>query len=374
MTSARPPSGPLSGIRVVELVGLGPGPYAAQLFADLGAEVVSIDRPGAKPAFTTDRGKRSIVLDLRRPGATEAVLRLCERSDALIEGFRPGVAERLGLGPEAVHARAPGSVYGRMTGWGQTGPWAKTAGHDLNYIGLTGALAAMGEAGRPPVPPLNFVGDYGGGSLFLVMGLLAGIIEAKRTGRGRVVDAAIVDGAASFMGVVASLGAMGQWSGEREDNLIDGGAPFYRCYETSDGRWMAVAPIEPQFLAVMLDVLGVEPSAYGAQLDKAEWPRQRALLEGVFARRTRDEWAEAFDGTDACVTPVLSFAEAMDHPQNRARALYEARGGLTQPKVAPVMGESVPVPAMPERGADGAAVLGELGYTDEEAAALLSPR
>ena len=364
---------PLTGLRVVEFVGLGPGPYAGQLLADLGAEVIAIDRPGPKPAFTTDRGKRSVLLDLRAEGAAEAALRLCETSDALIEGFRPGVMERLGLGPAEVAARAPALVYGRMTGWGQTGPWAGVAGHDLNYVGLTGALHAMGEAGRPPTPPLNFVGDYGGGSMFLVMGLLAGVIEARATGRGRVVDAAILDGTASFMGVVASLGAMGQWTGARQANLIDGGSPFYRCYGTSDDGWLAVAPIEPQFLAVMLGVIGVDPSEYGAQHDRAEWSRQRALLEGVFASRTRDAWAEAFDGTDACVTPVLSFAEAMDHPQNQARALYAARGGLTQPKVAPVMGEAA-VPEMPERGGDGRAVLAELGYTGSEADALLSSR
>ena len=371
MTQTAP--GPLYGIRIVEFVGLGPGPYAGQLLADLGAEVVAIDRPGPKPAFTTDRGKRSVLLDLHRDGAAEAALRLCATADALIEGFRPGVMERLGLGPDEVAACAPALVYARMTGWGQTGPWAGTAGHDLNYIGLTGALGAMGEAGHPPMPPLNFVGDYGGGSLFLVMGLLAGIIEARATGQGRVVDAAILDGTASFMGVVASLGAMGQWTGEREDNLIDGGAPFYRCYATSDAKWLAVAPVEPQFLAIMLEVLGIDPSEYGTQLDKAEWPRQRALLERGFAERTRDEWAAVFDGTDACVTPVLAFAEAMEHPQNQARALYAARGGMTQPKVAPVMG-AAPAPAMPERGGDGRAVLGELGYTDEEAEALLSAR
>ena len=364
--------GPLYGLTVVELVGLGPGPYAGQLLADLGAEVVAIDRPGFKPPMTTDRGKRSVVMDLRGDGASEAVLRLCERADALIEGFRPGVAERLSLGPKHVHARNPKLVYGRMTGWGQTGPWAKKAGHDLNYIGLTGALHAMGEAGRPPTPPINFVGDYGGGSMFLVMGLLAGVIEARATGQGRVVDAAILDGTASFMGVVSSLDALGQWSGVREDNLIDGGAPFYRCYRTQDGGWMAVAPIEPQFLAQMLGVIGVDPSEYGAQMDKAEWPRQRALLEGVFARRTRDEWAAAFDATDACVTPVLSYAEAMDHPQNQARALYEARGGRTEPKVAPMMGEGAAVPNAVERGADGKAVLTELGYTEEEAERLLA--
>ena len=365
-------TGPLQGLTVAELVGLGPGPYAGQLLADLGAEVVAIERPGFRPPMTTDRGKRSVVMDLRGDGAAEAVLRLCERSDALIEGFRPGVAERLGLGPEEVHARNPRLVYGRMTGWGQTGPWAGKAGHDLNYIGLTGALHAMGEAGRPPVPPINFVGDYGGGSMFLIMGLLAGVIEARTTGRGRVVDAAILDGTASFMGVVASLEALGQWSGARSDNLIDGGAPFYRCYEAKDGGWLAVAPIEPQFLAEMLAVIGVGPSEYGAQMDKAEWPRQRALLESVFARRTRDEWAAAFDATDACVTPVLSYAEAMEHPQNQARALYEARGGRRAPKVAPVMGVEAAAPRAPERGADGAAVLRELGYTDDEAAALLA--
>ena len=364
--------GPLAGVRVVELGGIGPGPYAGQLLADLGAAVVAIARPGGALPMTTDRGKRSVMMDLRQSGAAEAVLRLCERSDALIEGFRPGVAERLGLGPDAVAARAPALVYGRMTGWGQTGPWAHKAGHDINYIGLTGALHATGEAGRPPMPPLNALGDYGGGAMFLIMGLLAGIIEARATGKGRVVDAAIVDGTASFMGVVSSLGAFGQWTDAREANLLDGGAPFYRCYWTKDGGWMAAGAIEASFFAEMLAVLGVDPSEYGGQMDRDAWPRQRALLEAVFARRTRDAWSAAFDGTDACVTPVLSFAEAMDHPQNQARALYAARAGRTEPKVAPVMGAEADAPMVPERGGDGKAVLKELGYTEEEATALLA--
>lgn len=357
---------PLAGVRVLELAGIGPGPYAAQLLGDLGAEVVCVRRPGPQLPFLTDRGKRFVTLDLRADGAAEAVLRLAERSDLLIEGFRPGVTERLGIGPDVVRARAPALVYGRMTGWGQTGPWAGRAGHDLNYVGLTGALHAMGEAGRPPTPPLNLVGDYGGGSLFLCLGLLAALTRARETGEGSVVDAAILDGVASMMGVVGSLAALGQWTGERQDNLIDGGAPYYRCYACADGGYVAVAPIEARFFALMLAGLDIDQSEYGDQNDRAAWARQHAMLEARFAERSRDDWAAVFDGTDACVTPVLSYEEAMDHPQNEARGLYAEAGGTRQPKVAPVVGAGAPLP----EASAGGDVLAELGYTDEERAAL----
>ena len=355
---------PLEGIRVAELVGIGPGPYAGQLLADLGAEVIAIDRPAPRPPLVTDRGKRSVILDLRAEGAAEAVLTLCETTDLFIEGFRPGVAERLGVGPDAVRARNPALVYGRMTGWGQTGPWARTAGHDINYVALTGALHAMGEAGRPPPPPLNLVGDYGGGSMFLVTGLLAGLLRARTTGEGSVVDAAIVDGVASLMGVVPSLAALGLWSPGRQANMIDGGAPYYRCYACRDGGYVAAGPIEPQFLAIMLETLGIDPGEYGAQNDKDEWPRQHALLEARFAERARDEWAAVFDGTDACVTPVLSWQEARTHPQGVARGLYPEEDGRVQPKVAPATGAAdAPVPPLPARGAHTEAVLSGLGLS-----------
>lgn len=363
---------PLEGITVVELVGIGPGPYAGQLLADLGAQVIAIDRPAPRPPLVTDRGKRSVILNLREEGAAEVVLSLCEQADLLIEGFRPGVAERLGVGPDAVRARNPGLVYGRMTGWGQTGPWATTAGHDINYVALTGALHAMGEAGRPPTPPLNLVGDYGGGSMFLVMGLLAGLLRARTTGEGSVVDAAIVDGTASLMGVVPSLAALGLWSAERQDNMIDGGAPYYRCYACKGGGYMAAGPIEPQFHAEMLRVLGIDPAAHGDQNDKSAWPRQHAALEARFAERTREEWADAFAGTDACVTPVLTWREAREHPQGQARDLYPDAHGTTQPKVAPVMdADAAPVPPVPTRGAHTAEVLSDLGL-DEDAISRLS--
>ena len=363
---------PLTGIRALELVGIGPGPYAGQLLADLGAEVVAIDRPAPRPPLVTDRGKRSVILNLRREGAAEAVLSLCETADLLIEGFRPGVAERLGLGPDVVRARNPALVYGRMTGWGQTGPWAHTAGHDINYVALTGALHAMGEAGRPPTPPLNLVGDYGGGSLFMVRGLLAGLLRAKTTGEGSVVDAAIVDGVASLMGVVPSLAALGMWSAERQDNMIDGGAPYYRCYACKDGGYMAAGPIEPQFFAQMLAILGIDPSEYGGQNDKDAWPRQHALLEARFGERTRDEWAATCGGTAACVPPVLTWREARAHPQGAARNLYPDAQGRVQPKVAPVLGEhAAPVPPLPERGAHTEDVLSGIGL-DAQAISRLS--
>ena len=357
---------PLQGVRIIELVGIGPCPYAGQLLADLGAEVIAVDKPQPGVRGLHDRGKRSVTLDLRADGAAEAVLRLCEGADALIEGYRPGVAERLGLGPDAVRARKASLVYGRMTGWGQTGPWAKKAGHDINYIGLTGALHAMGEAGAPPPPPLNLVGDYGGGSLFLVAGLLAAMLRAKTTGEGSVVDAAILDGTASLMGIVHTLKATGMWTEERQANLLDGGAPFYRCYACADGGFMAVGAIEPQFHAEMLRILKIDSEAHGAQLDRAAWPRQHAALAARFAEKPRDAWAALFEASDACVTPVLSLAEAQSHPQNRARALTATRDGVAHTKVAPVIGGGAMPGGVPAHGADTAAVLAELGYGEDD--------
>ena len=355
---------------MVELVGIGPGPYAGQLLADWGASVTAVDRPAPRPPLVSDRGKRSVILDLRAAGAADVVLDLCAEADLLIEGFRPGVAERLGVGPDAVRARNPALVYGRMTGWGQTGPWAGTAGHDINYIGLTGALHAMGEAGRPPTPPLNLVGDYGGGSLFLVAGLLVALLRAKTTGEGSVVDAAIVDGTASLMGVVPSLATLGLWSPERQANMIDGGAPYYRCYACADGGYMAVGAIEPQFFAIMLERLGVAPDAFGGQNDKDAWPRQHETLEAVFAKRARDEWAAVFAGSDACVTPVLTWEEASAHPQGAARRLYQDVDGTQHPRVAPSFGEDVAPPPVPPRGQDTRTVLEGLGLSGGDIARL----
>jgi len=361
-------SGPLTGLRVLELAGIGPGPYAGQLLADLGAEVTVVHRPGPDAPTVDMRGKRSVVIDLRKPGAAEVVLKLAERSDVLIEGNRPGVAERLGIGPDAVHARNPKLIYGRMTGWGQTGPWSGMAGHDINYISLTGALFAMGEADRPPPPPLNLVGDYGGGSLFLVFGIMAALWRAQTTGKGEVVDAAIVDGVASMMGMFNSLAAAGAWGPNRQANWLDGGAPYYRCYRTKDGGFMAVGAIEPKFFETLLEKLGLDATAFGAQNDNARWPSQHKTLEETFLTKTRDEWAALFDNIDACTTPVLSHQEAPSHPHNAARVSHAKVGRLTHPHAAPrfLAEPDWTPPASAPKGADTEAVLQEAGVSATE--------
>ena len=352
-------SGPLANLRVIELAGLGPAPLAGQLLADLGADVIVVDRK-AGPADPTDvnrRGKRSIVLDLKSDDGREAILRLAERSDALIEGFRPGVMERLRLGPDDVAARAPRLVYGRMTGWGQDGPLSHTAGHDIGYLALTGALAAMGPPDRPRAP-INLAADYAGGTMFLLFGLLAALWERQTSGQGQTVDAAMVDGVPALMGLVHTMRARGQWRDEREANLLDGGAPFYRTYECADGRFVAVGPLEPQFFAELCAGLGVELEQY----DVAAWPDHHRRLEAVFAMRTRDEWAAAFEGTDACVAPVLRMGEAPAHPHMRARGTF-MEGDVLQAAPAPRFDRTpAPPPREPRApGADTDAVLAELG-------------
>lgn len=329
-------TGPLAGVRIVEFQGIGPVPLAAMILADMGAEVIRLGRPGVQDmgAPILNRGRLEVGIDLKSPDGRDAALRLLDQADALLEGFRPGVMERLGLGPEVVHARNPRLVFGRMTGWGQTGPLSDRAGHDINYISLTGALHAIGQAGAPPPPPLNLVGDYGGGAMFLVTGVLAAIIRAKTSGKGDVVDVAMTEGTINLLAMFHAFLAAGRWRDKRQANLLDGGTPFYRCYECADGKWVAVGCLEPQFFAAFLA---------GLELDAAEWPqhdiaRWPALAEAIAARfrtRTRDEWATHFGPTDACVTPVLSFAEAPHHPHNAARGSYAEVGGVTQPAPAP---------------------------------------
>ncbi|MGI5241958.1 CaiB/BaiF CoA transferase family protein [Dactylosporangium sp. CA-139066] len=336
-------TGPLHGLRVLELAGIGPGPFAAMLLADLGADVVRVDRMGPGSPLAGDpaadllnRGKRSIAVDLKHPAGVAAVLGLAERAQVLVEGWRPGVAERLGVGPDAVLARNPALVYGRMTGWGQDGPLAATAGHDVDYIALAGALDPIGPAGGPPQIPVNFVGDFGGGSLYLVVGLLAALREAERTGRGQVVDAAIVDGAAHLTMMLHGLRATGHWQDHRGGNLLDGGAPFYAIYETADGRHVAVGALEPQFFAELLRRLDLadDPDLPG-QFDLPRWPELRRRFAQRFAGRTRDEWAAHFAGSDACVTPVLALGEAPRDPHLRARGTFVERHGTVQPAPAP---------------------------------------
>lgn len=371
--------GPLEGLRFVEFAGLGPGPFAAMLLGDLGAEVVRIDRRPASGGASLDnrhafilRGRKSLALDLKRPTGVEAALRLIDRADGLIEGFRPGVMERLGLGPDVCMARNPRLIYGRMTGWGQDGPLAQTAGHDINYIGVTGALHAMGDVDRPPAPPLNLVGDFGGGSLFLVMGLLAGILETQRSGRGQVVDCAIVDGTIAMMANVWGFLAEGRWKDERQMNHIDGRAHFYRCYETSDRKFLSVGPIEPQFYAQMLARAGIDAADLPGQWDRAQWPEASSQLEMVFRTRTREEWTRVFAGTDVCVTPVLGLREAMEHPHLKARGNFVGPPGEQQPAPAPRFSRTVPElrqpPARP--GEHTQDVLQRWGFDDDAIAAL----
>jgi alpha-methylacyl-CoA racemase len=367
--------GPLHGRKVIEIAGIGPVPFCGMLLADLGADVIRVDRVGRAtgglpPAFgvMTGRSKRSIAVDLKRPEGIDIVLRLLEEADVLIEGFRPGVAERLGIGPDVCRQRNPRLVYGRMTGWGQDGPLSQQAGHDLNYLGLTGGLHAIGRAGRPPPPPLNLVADYGGGALYLAMGVLAALVEREQSGNGDVVDAAMVDGAASLLTLFYELYGAGVWTNERAANLLDGAAPFYDTYETSDGKYVAVGPIESQFFAELLNRLGIEEGELPPQLDVASWPMVKARLAAIFATATRDEWEARFAGSDACVTPVLTLEEAPRHPHNLARATFVSVGGVVQPGPAPRFdrwSRPVPAPTSPP-GAHTREVLGEVGLTGPE--------
>ncbi len=366
--------GPLNGIKVIELAGIGPGPYAGQLLADYGADVIVVDRPGpAMPKAVDGRGKRSIMLDLKKPEAVAALLKMVASADVLIEGLRPGVTERMGVGPEACHAVNPRLVYGRMTGWGQTGPWRQMAGHDINYIGMTGVLNAIGKDGQPPVPPLNMIGDFGGGSMFLVTGILTALIERATSGKGTVVDAAIVDGTHSLMSFVHGMAGQGLWQTAREGNLLDGAAPFYRCYATSDGKFMAVGCIEPQFFAAMMERLPMDTAAYGPQHDRSCWAAQHRMLEEVFASKTRDEWEAIFALTDACVTPVLDYVEAADHPANAARQAVLKDGRWLHPQIAPRLATQAQADGfvIPGKGADYADILGEAGLAPVEIDALV---
>ena len=332
-------SGPLAGLRIVEFAGIGPGPFAAMLLSDMGADVVRIDRPGAQRRATdfTMRGRHNLELDLKKPADVATALEMLGRADALIEGFRPGVMERLGLGPAEVHAANPRLVYGRMTGWGQTGPLAHAAGHDLNYIAITGALHAIGTGGADghPVPPLNLIGDYGGGSLYLIMGMLAALLSAKTTGHGQVVDCAISDNVVSLMTMFYGVAAAGGWADRRESNMLDGGAHFYRNYRCADGKFLSVGSIEPQFYAILRKVVGLDDPAFDAQRDAAGWPDLRAKAAAIFATKTRDAWCALLEGTDACVAPVLTLAEAPEHHHMAARKTFIEIDGLRQPAPAP---------------------------------------
>jgi len=375
--------GPLTGLRVIELASIGPGPMCAMLLADLGADVTRIDRVEPSglgvpmdPRFdVTARGRHSIALDLKQPAGREAALRLIERADVLIEGWRPGVAERLGLGPDHCATRNPKLVFGRMTGFGQSGPLAQAAGHDINYIALTGALHAIGPAGGKPVPPLNLIGDYGGGALYLAFGVMAALYERQRSGRGQVVDAAMVDGASSLLSIFHGLLASGRWNAQRRGaNLLDGGAPFYDTYATRDGRHLSVGALEPKFFAEFAQRIGLEPRFVQRQYDPTSWPEMRAAIAARLATRTRDDWCRELEGTDACVAPVLTLDEAPAHPHARARAAFVTVDGVVQAAAAPRFSRSVadtPRPP-PVAGRDGEALLREAGFTRDEIAALVA--
>lgn len=336
--------GPLAGVKVVEIAGIGPGPFAAMVLADLGADVVRVDRassvvggdPSTPPKDVMNRGRRSVGVDLKHPDGVATVLDLLAGADALIEGFRPGVMERLGLGPDVCLERNPRLVYGRMTGWGQDGPMASMAGHDMNYISIAGALGAIGRSDERPQPPLNLVGDFGGGGLLLAFGIVCALLEAKGSGQGQVVDAAMVDGTATLMTFFHGFKAMGIWTDERGANMLDTGAHYYEVYECADGGFLSVGAIEPQFYAVLLEKTGLaDDPEFARQNDRSMWPKLKERLAAVIATRTRDEWAATFDGTDACVVPVLGPFEAPSHPHNVARSTFVERDGVVQPAPSP---------------------------------------
>ncbi len=370
-------AGPLAGLRVVELGGIGPAPFAGMVLADLGADVIRLERPpgsGGPPVPNEHnlllRGRRSVALDLRKDAAREAALRLVARADATLEGFRPGVTERLGLGPEDCLARNPRLAYGRITGWGQDGPLANVAGHDITYLALTGALEAIGRRGERPVVPLNLVADFGGGGMLLAFGVVCAVLEARSSGEGQVVDAAMVDGVGLLSTLTHGMLASGMWRLEREANLLDGGAHFYDTYETADGRAVAVGAIEPQFYAQLLDGMGLDPAGLPEQMDVGSWPAMKERFAEVFRARTRDEWVARFDGTDACVAPVLTFDEARAHAHQREREAYVDVAGVPNAAPAPRFGRTPGAirSGPPADGEHTAEVLAEIGLTPEDVA------
>jgi alpha-methylacyl-CoA racemase len=366
--------GPLAGIKLIEVAGIGPGPMAAMMLGDLGADIVRVDRVNpntparyADPRYNVHgRSRRSIAVDLQKPGGAEVVLRLADKADGLMEPFRPGVAERLGIGPEAALKRNPKLVYGRMTGWGQEGPLAKAAGHDINYIALTGALHAIGTPEKP-MPPLNLVGDFGGGGMLLAFGMVCGLLETMRSGQGQVVDAAMVDGAAALFGGIFGMHGAGIWKDQRGVNMLDGGAHFYGTYETSDDKFVCIGSIEPQFYKLLLEKTGLAGETLPEQHDRASWQRMKERLSGVFRGKTRDEWCRIMEGSDICFAPVLSIAEAPEHPHAKARGAYVDVQGVKQPGPAPRFSRTrAEVRAAPERGAHTDEVLGQGGFSAGE--------
>jgi alpha-methylacyl-CoA racemase len=376
--------GPLKGLKVIEIAGIGPGPFCATVLADMGAEVIRVDRPQAAPPADTSkpppdpllRNRRSIAIDLKHPDGVEALLCLVERADALIEGFRPGVMERLGVGPDVCLERNPRLVFGRMTGFGQEGPLAAAAGHDINYIALGGALEGIGRRGGPPVPPLNLIGDFGGGGMLLAFGVVAAIVECDRSGQGQVVDAAMVDGAALLMAMSWGMRHTGVLSEERGTNLLDTGAHFYDVYETADGKYISVGSIEPQFYAELLEHSGLKGQDLAPQMDRAKWPEMKERVAAVFKTKTRDEWCKIMEGTDVCFAPVLSLAEAPEHPHNKLRKTFIDVAGVKQPAPAPRFSRTLVDPPVPggHPGQHTADVLADWGFASERIAELLEAK
>jgi alpha-methylacyl-CoA racemase len=369
--------GPLSGVKIVEIAGIGPGPFAAMMLSDMGADVLRVDRAqqvgtdfSAPNKEVLNRGRRSIGVDLKQPEGVEAVMRLVDQADALIEGFRPGVAERLGIGPDACLARNPKLVFGRMTGWGQDGPYAQAAGHDINYIALGGALAHLGRAGGKPTPPINLVGDFGGGGMLLAFGVVCGVLEARASGTGQVIDAAMVDGSATLMTMMWGLRSIGFWEDALGTNVLDTGAPFYDTYETADGKFVSVGALEPQFYAELLARTGLGDDGLSAQMDKAGWPLMRERLTELFKTKTRDEWCEILEHSDACFAPVLPMGEAAEHPHLKDRRTIVEEYGVQQPAPAPrfsrTPGAIQGPPAWPGQHTDAA--LADWGFTADELA------
>ena len=363
--------GPLAGLRFIELAGIGPGPFCGMMLSDMGAEVIRIDRKSGAAKAPIDvlaRNRRSIAVDLKQPEGVATVLKLVESADALFEGFRPGVTERLGLGPKDCMSRNPKLVYGRMTGWGQEGPMAQAAGHDINYIGLAGALHGIGRAGERPVPPLNLVGDFGGGGMLLAFGLVCAILEAQKSGKGQVVDAAMVDGAASLMSMFFSMAASGAFTDQRGTNLLDGGAHFYDTYETKGGEYICIGSIEPQFYAELVDKAGLDPEQFKPQMDSGQWPALKAELARVFKTKTRGEWCEIMEGSDVCFAPVLSIFEAPEHPHAKARNSFVEVDGVVQPAPAPRFDRSQPQVQHGARapGADTSSILADYGFSQAD--------
>jgi alpha-methylacyl-CoA racemase len=368
--------GPLDGVKVIEIAGIGPGPFCAMMLSDLGADVVRVDRRSAAGQGSKfdvlNRGRRSIALDLKKTEAIEAVLRMVGRADVLMEGFRPGVMERLGLGPEICHELNPRLVYGRMTGWGQDGPLAKAAGHDINYIALSGVLHSIGRPGQNPVPPLNLVGDFGGGGMLLAFGIVCALLEARQSGQGQVVDAAMTDGSAALMAAIYGIKARGIWSNEKGTNLLDSGSHFYDTYECADGRWISVGSIEPQFYALLRDKAGLEDAEWERQMEREAWPELKAKLAEVFKSKSREQWCAIMEGSDVCFAPVLDLDEAPAHPHNAARDTFLDLDGVVQPAPAPRFSRTpgaIRTPP-PKAGEHSHQILSDWGFEDSEIAAL----